>query len=313
MMAWDLMGVRYMSDIFGLNRRTFMRRAAGLGALSVTGGLAGCARGGEAIGDVADDGDGGGTPSSDDLALQEEMKIGLGSTAFVGLAGPTEINPDEPGGGRLVSVESIQHGEEVSLTWRQTVEREITPETPYTAGDDESTPTPEVEIVEENGAITATGLGDAHKPYLPMYWPQGTVTSETSAIWLSREAFDELKSTRQTVWSHDVLTRISRLSEDAVQQIREGANEVDEVYLNAEEDFDDLELTVDGQTTTLTTIEAFDTFGNAYQILDNEQNPLILKFTYDAVSTGFAGIDAGLWSLIKTVFSGYQVATIQTA
>lgn len=39
---------------------------------------------------------------------------------------------------------------------------------------------------------------------------------------------------------------------------------------------------------------------------------MIAKFTYDAVSTGFAGIDAGLWTLIKTVFSGYQVATIET-
>lgn len=312
MMDVDTTEARHMPDEFPVNRRTFIRRSAGLGAVLVMGSLGGCARGGEAIGDVADDADGGGSPSNADLALQQGMKIGLGSTAFVGLAGPTEINPDEPGGGRLVSIEDANPGEEISLSWRQTVEREITPETPYTAGVGESTPTPEVEIVEEEGTITATGLDDAHKPYLPMYWSEGPVTTESSAIWLSREAFDELKSTRQTAWSRDVLTRISRLSEEAVQQIREGANEVDEVNLNAEEDFDELELMVDGQTTTLTTIEAYDTFGNAYQILDNQQNPLILKFTYDAVSTGFAGIDAGLWSVIKTVFSGYQVVTIET-
>lgn len=308
-----VMESRKMRDEFQTNRRTFIRRTAGLGALSATGSFGGCARGGETIGDVVDDGDRGGSRSSDDLGLQPGMQIGLGSTAFVGLAGPSKIDPDEPGGGRLITIEDVAPGGEVTLTWRQTVEREITPETPNTAGVGEPTATPEIEIIEEDGAITATGLDNAHTPYLPMYWPARSVTTETSAIWLSREAFDQLKSTRRTAWSRDVLTRISRLNEAAVQQIREGATEVGEVHLNAEDDFDELELTVDGQTTTMTTIEAYDTFGNGYQILDNEQNPLILEFTYDAVSTGFAGIDAGLWSLIKTVFSGYQVATIQTA
>lgn len=57
-------------------------------------------------------------------------------------------------------------------------------------------------------------------------------------------------------------------------------------------------------------IDAYDTFGNAYEILANAENPLVVKFIYDAVSTGFAGIDAGVWTLIKSVFSGYQIASI---
>lgn len=83
--------------------------------------------------------------------------------------------------------------------------------------------------------------------------------------------------------------------------------------LQAESDFVDMDVSVAGEERTVQAIAAFDTFGNSYRILDNEANPLILKFTYDAVSTGFAGIDAGLWSLIKTVFSGYQVVSIDVS
>lgn len=290
------------------DRRQFLQRVVGVCGIAALGGFAGCARGGDAIGDV-DDGTDPPTDTSD-LGLRADMEIGLGPTAFVGLAGPTEIDPDEPGGGRLVTVEEVDSGEEVTIAWRRTVERELTPETPQTAGVGEETPTPAVEIVEETGTITATGLDNAHATFLPMYWREGQKSTDTSAIWLSTEAFRELRDTRQTRWSPDVLTRISRLSEEAINQVKEGVSEVDEVYLNAEADFIDFELKIDDQEATVQAIEAHDTFGNAYTILDDDTNPLILKFTYDAVSTGFAGIDAGLWSLIKTVYSGYQVASI---
>lgn len=300
------------------DRRTFLRRVAGVGCVPALAGLAGCARGGESLGgavetlaDAADDGDGADpTPDPSDLSLRPGMEIGLGSTAFVGLAGPSEIDPDEPGGGRLVTVDALDPGAEVTVSWRRTVEREITPKEPPTVGVGEETPTPEVEVVEETGTVTATGLADAHGVFLPMYWRPGGFATDTSAIWLSREAFGELQETRRTVWSRDVLTRISRLGEEAVREIEEGAAEADEVYLNAEPDLVDFDLAVDGRTTTVRAIEAHDTFGNAYTILANPGNPLVVKFTYDAVSTGFAGIDAGLWSLIKTVLSGYRVASI---
>lgn len=296
------------------DRRTFTKWVVGLTGTSVLTGFAGCTQGGEAIGEAEDgEGDNGTASAGGNLDLREGTRIGLGSTAFAGLAGPSEINPDEPGGGRLVTVDAVDQGEKVTISWRQTVEREVTPETPPSVGVGEDTPTPEVEVIKESGTITATGLASAHQPYLPMYWKTGEVTTDTSAIWLSQEAFHELRENRQTVWSRDVLTRISRLGEEALNRIEEGVAEVDQVYLNAEADFVEFELEIDGQSTSVRAIKAYDTFGNAYRILDNQDNPLILKFTYDAVSTGFAGIDAGLWSLIKTVFSGYRIATIATS
>lgn len=247
------------------------------------------------------------------------MKIGLGSTAFSGLVSQTEVDPDDPGSGRLVTIDAVCPGEEVTLSWRRTVEQEITPTgTPPTVGVGESTPTPQVEIVEETGTITASGLADAHELFLPMYWQPGEKRTDTSAIWLSREAFQELRETRQTAWSRDVITRISRVGVEAAsqidsrvaEQIRNGSAEVDEVLLHAEPDFVDVELTVNGEPTTVSAIDAYDSFGNAYKIIDNEQNPLVTTFTYDAVSVGFTGFDTALWTLIKTVFSGYQVVSI---
>jgi hypothetical protein len=277
------------------------------------GSLSGCARGGDALNDLGGSNGGDDASTSPATVLETGLEIGLGPTALVGLAGPTEIDPDEPGGGRLITVEAVEPGDAVTVSWRRTVERARTPETPMTAGVGEATPTPETDLVEETGTVRATGLDDAHAALLPLYWRPGETTTATSAMWLSREAFTELSETRETVWSPDVLTRMSRLSEEAIQELEAGVAEADEVTLTAEAEFVEFDLSVDGEPTAVQAIDAYDTFGNAYTILAAERNPLILEFTFDAVSTGFAGIDAGLWSLIKTVFSGYRVATIRTA
>lgn len=302
------------------DRRTFLREAVSLAGGTAVGGLAGCAGRGESLDDAAlGDDDDGQPPDASDLSLQPGMEIGLGATALVGLVSESEVDPDEPGGGRLVTIDAVTPGEAVTLSWRRTVAHERTPtETRTDVGVGESTPTPAVEIVEETGTITATGLADSHEPFLPMYWRPEEIQTDTSALWLSREAFRELRETRQTAWSRDVITRISRVGVEAASQIdsdvaaeiRNGAAEVDEVLLHAEPDFVDVELTVDGQPTTVSAIEAYDSFGNAYTIIDSEQNPLVTEFTYDAVSVGFTGFDTALWTLIKTVFSGYQVVSI---
>lgn len=72
------------------------------------GGVPGCARSGEELGDAVDmDDDDRQTPDSSNLGLQSGMKIGLGSTEFAGLASRSEVDPDEPGGGRLVTIDFL--------------------------------------------------------------------------------------------------------------------------------------------------------------------------------------------------------------
>lgn len=294
-------------------RRTFLRRVVGLGGVSAVGGLGGCLDG-QTI-DV--DGDGGnddGGSSSDPLDLRTGTAIGAVFTGFGGQSFRSDVDPDEPGGGRLITVDTVDPGEQVTVDWRETIEREVTPTTTTQVGVGTTTPTPRTEIVERSGSVTATGLATAHASYFPMFWDEGSETTETSGIWLSQEAYRELAETRQTEWSPDVLTQISWVGDEAQERIHSAVENVDEdeVVLEAEGDFVDIELTVDGQPTDVQAIKALDTFGNEYIIVADEANPLVVKFTYNAVSVGLTGFDTALWSLIKAVYSGYRIVSLDS-
>lgn len=251
-------------------------------------------------------------PSPPNLALSPGMQIGLVTTTLGGLAPRTSVNPNELGGGMLVTVQKIQPGESVTVTWQQAVKHELPPvDSEPAVGVGTPEPTPVTEIVIEEGTITASGLDSAHAALLPLYWPLSEAdTTETSLMWLSQEAFEELKRSRQTLWSADVLTRFTHLPAWVIEQLNEETADR-ELYLTAESDLVDFDMTVGEQRVRLQAIRAFDDFGNEYIILDNAENPLIVKFKFNAVSTGAVGIDAGIWTLIKAVFSGYQIVEIR--
>lgn len=291
------------------DRRTFLRQSAALGSITGICGFAGCT--GELSDLDATGTDGAAGPAAVGMDLRTGLEFGVSFTAFGGLASASEVDPDEPGGGRLVTVDAVEPGADVTVSWHQTVERETTPE-PATVGVGEDTPTPEVDVVEESGTVRARGLDDAHSTYLPMFWDPGAETTDSSALWLSQEAFRELRDTRETDWSADALTRITWVGKDVQERIHEGVETVDEVVLEAAPDFVDVDVTVDGTTTTLESIRAHDSFGNEYIILADEANPLVITFTYNAVSVGITGFDTGLWSLIKAVFSGYRIVSLDT-
>lgn len=293
------------------DRRTVLRQTAGvLGTASTVGGLAGCLDDVPTL-DPADTDDDGPTAAAE--PMRTGMAIGMVFTGPGGFVASSEVDPDEPGGGRLVTIDAVDPGEEVTMSWRQTVERTRTRTEGTTVGVGDETPTPAVEVVEQTGTITARGLADAHATFLPMFWKPRETTTDTSAIWLSQEAFQELKETRQTTWSADVLTRITwvgKAVQERIQGAVEDVKDTEDIVLEAKPDFVAFDLTADGRTTTVQAIEAHDSFGNEYVILDNESNPLVVKFTYNAVSVGVTGFDTGLWSLIKAVFSGYQVVSL---
>jgi hypothetical protein len=240
------------------------------------------------------------------------MEIGLVGTTGFGLVARDEVDPGSPDGGTLITVEDVEPGEQATVSWRRTVEEEIEPEEPTpVTGIGTPTPTPVTRAVSEEGKIAVTGVERAHEVLLPLYWDPGTTQTETSLIWLSQEAFTELSETRQTRWSPDVLTRFSLLSMEMVQQIEERTDEED-FSLNAEPELVSYEFSVNGEDVRVEAIQAYDDFGNEYIILDNERNPLIVQFTFNAVSTGVIGIDAAVWTLIKATFSGYRIVEIET-
>lgn len=312
------------------DRRTVLARLAAMGATTAVGGLAGClddggfgpvSDGGGGDGGGADDGDGDGGDGNDGgndgtlPPLAAGTEIGVVSTKFLGEYNRPRADPDEPNGGMLVTVRDLEPGERVTVSWRRTVEREVTPDTPTTTvGVGTTTATPEVETVALSGTVTASGLADAHEPLLPIYWgDEEEITTDTSAMWLSREAYRELRDTRETLWSRDVLTRLSRLPEEVLERVRDGANELDEVSLHADPEFVDFDLFAGDRKVTVSAIRAYDDFGNEYVVLADEDNPLIVRFTFDARSTGFTGFDTAVWVVIKSVYSGYQVTGMDGA
>lgn len=272
--------------------------------------MAGCSGLGPDLDDAS--GEAGAESEADALALGAGMEFGLLFTGPGGVVSRSSVNPDEPGGGRAIAVDAVRPGQELTVRWRQTIEREVAPTTTTDVGVGTTTPPPSVEVVEQTGTITATGLADAHTSLLPLYWEPGERTTTSSLMWLSQEAFQELRDTRQTAWSSDPLTQISWVGEEVKERINRSVSEMEEVLLEAEADFISYELTVDGQQTTLQAVNAHDSFGNQYVILHNEQNPLVVNFRYNAVSVGFTGFDTALWALIKSVFSGYRILTLDT-
>lgn len=227
------------------------------------------------------------------LELAPGMEIGVVTTTLGGLAPRTSVDPDTPGGGMLVSVDSVQPGESVTVSWKGTIEREIPPGGPTPAvGIGTPAPTPATQAVPQGGSITADRLKDAHAALLPIYWPSfEATTTDTSLMWLSQDALEELKRTRQTRWSADAVTMLSYLAVLTVEQMAQldEATRGQEMMLRAEPDLVDFDLSVNGAKQRYQAIQAFDDLGNEYIILDKAENPLIVKFTFNAVSTGAVG------------------------
>jgi hypothetical protein len=251
-------------------------------------------------------------PAATVPALSPGMEIGLVSTTLVGQFARGSVNADEPGGGMLVTVQEVTPGRSVTIGWRRTEAREVAGAATPVVGVGTPAPTPQRENVSVARTIRATGLADAHDAYLPLYWQEpGARATETSLLWLSQDAFRELKTTRRTRWTPDIMTRLSLLPLVVLRQLEEEAADR-EIYLEAGENFVSYDLLLNGQRTAVQAIKAYDSFGNEYLILDNEGNPLILRFTFNVMTTGAIGIDAGVWLLIKSVYSGYQVVHVDT-
>ena len=246
-----------------------------------------------------------------ELELAPGVQIGVVTTSLGGLMLRDSVDSHEPGGGMWVTIEEVQPGQALTVSWQATTERVIPPEGPTpVVGVGTPAPTPHTEVVTLEGTIGTDRLGDAHSALLPIYWSTfEDDTTDTSLMWLSQEAFDELKRTRQTRWSADVVTQLSNLPAEALAQIAD-ATEGREIYLKAEAEFVDFELSVNGAKARLQAIRAFDDFGNEYLILDDAGNPLIVKFLFNPLSTD-PFLLGPVWTLIKAVFSGYQVVEIR--
>ncbi|MBI1907986.1 hypothetical protein HYS28_01035 [Candidatus Uhrbacteria bacterium] len=231
-------------------------------------------------------------------------------------------------GKRNVTVDEWAANESTTLSWtmtsRQETEasvaaREAASQVPI--GEEASVPDPVYEDVTTTGSVMTDALNNAERILLPSYWPQGAYDvrgEENSVVWLSRQQYDELVSTRSSHiaiglfdatlqnlidFGEGVSNALAKLQGELAAQ--ETSN-TDITKLEAEGDWGSMTLTVNGEPTTVRTIAATSAFAD-YVILANPENPLILKVSIKPLSLGFGMLST--LSVVKSL-AGYEITSL---
>lgn len=180
-------------------------------------------------------------------------------------------------------------------------------------------PTVATEKVTATGTLMGINLAVSHTAFLPTYWVEGdhSLQGEKTGIWLSDDAFQELVRTRRTILNlglfdeslNDAVKSVGELK-DAVARLRQDANtegaRKDLTELEADGEFIEWPIEINGERRAVSAIRAKNWFGEVI-ILNNRQNPMILKVTLNPVT---AGVEAANGGAIDKLF-GYEVRNIR--
>jgi len=168
------------------------------------------------------------------------------------------------------------------------------------------------------GSLSDINLKNTHKLFLPAYWPTdaGNIP-DLSAIWVSADVYEELKGTKNSTIYFGILDSVlfgamSSAQEfaKAIDALRNDSAQVSakvDVDLVRAEDPSEWDLMVNGEQVKVQVIKANNWFGEIV-VLDNPQNPLILKMTFNPVSAGALDLISGT-AFLKTLL-GYEVTQL---
>ncbi len=183
-------------------------------------------------------------------------------------------------------------------------------------------PVPQMENATVSGTVMDVSLKTPHSAYLPAYWTLGLndLMNEKSGIWLSEDAFMELVRTRHTILNLGIFDSEANQAaknvadlKTALDRLRKQANEdgkfKDLTLLEAEPDFIEYPLQVNGQTVTVSAIKAKNWFGEVI-VLNSPQNPLILKVTMNPFASSASDALGGNVALLDKLY-GYEISNIQ--
>lgn len=272
------------------------------------------------------------SPEGASLGLRPGMTIRLAPTVLGLGASLSRWTGDDTGIKAVSVVEAAADG--LVVEWREKVKEETEgsrrrrqafeddrPRSGVGEPEPEAPPPDYVERV-KRGRLHATGFEASRRMNLPALWPEGEHELEQgSLLWMSPTAFRELRATRQTVWRLGIvgsslgepvaaLTELSRGLEALRARLEESEPERRAFdSIEAEADFATFELAVDGRPTAVRAILARNWFAE-YVILDNQENPLILKVTLNPLSGGALDVFSPLGAL-KSIL-GYQVLELET-
>ena len=274
--------------------------------------------------------------SGDEIVLRPTV-LGLGGGLVDWLGGDSND--------RVITINEWLTGEHVGVSW--TITTEVETEDSIAARDaydqeyaetpigEEIPDSPEVEYEEvvRSGSISSTSMSDARKLMLPDLWLEGDAgdQEDMSLIWLSSAQYDELVNTRSTQLSLGLFDESLQQYEELTETVEsywdrintfvseitgnddstvEDVDDEDEgsvTDIEADGDWGEYTLKVDGVRTTVRTIEARNNFGS-YTILANPDDPLLLEVKLTPLAEG--SLDALSPSNLGESFSGYEVSQI---
>lgn len=169
------------------------------------------------------------------------------------------------------------------------------------------------------GALEGVNLEDSHSLYPPAYWPPEKIDAKsTSAIWLSRPVYEELAKTKNSTLYFGFTDGslcghmdTAKVFVDAIGRLSTEAKKVEKTtdvdLTKAEAELADWPLIVNDKKVVVQVIKARNWYGEIV-VLNNPQNPLILKMTFnpqnESVLKAVSG-DGFLQSLL-----GYEVVAL---
>lgn len=184
-------------------------------------------------------------------------------------------------------------------------------------------PVPEPVMVNQTakGDVAGFNLKDTRLMYLPAYWPEkeDAPSLGTSGIWLSADVFEGLARTRVATLDFGILNSelqsggtkavdFSRALGTLGEQVKKIGDRTDVYLLKGEPETIAWPLKVNGQEIKVDAIKARSWFGEII-VLNNKQNPLVLKMTFNPLAAGTAGTLTGLGPL--AALFGYEITELK--
>ncbi len=179
-------------------------------------------------------------------------------------------------------------------------------------------PKPVYEITTQSGTLATDSLAEASAVLLPIFWSETEPSGDgSSLIWLSKKQYDELIQTRRThvnlgLFDDSVsyavgLTDQVKYFIEKIKGSDSAAEEKSVLEINAEIDWTNYSLRVNGVPTMVRTIHAQNAFAR-YTILANPENPLILELMLSPAARGSLNLFSR--QAVGDAFWGFEVVSI---
>lgn len=252
---------------------------------------------------------------------QIEMRqtyMGLGAKLADKLSG------DSKDGVRIITLERFAPMQYANLKWKlsRSVETvaSIRARQAYERNGSRGTPPQTAtEMQTVNGGLQNIDFTSTHKLYPPAYWPTENIPAKsTSGIWVSNEVYEQLVRTKNATIYFGITDeflfgalKTAKQFSNAIDALKgetkkvEGKTDVD--LTQAEAELAEWPLSVNGKDIKVQVIKARNWFGEIV-VLNNPQNPLILKMTFNPVTKGLINVISGDGFLPSLL--GYEVTRL---